>query len=70
VEALTAAIRRCHRFATVHVHHDADGSPQDQASKHLSNGPLEDCAQQFDPLLSSLAQRRGLRDYLQGLLLL
>ena len=23
VEALTAAIR-CHRFATVHVHHDAD----------------------------------------------
>jgi DDE superfamily endonuclease len=32
-------------------------------------GPLEDYAQQFDPLLSSLAQRRGLRDYLQGLLL-
>ena len=32
-------------------------------------GPLEPYAQQFDPLLSSLAQRRGLRDYLQGLLL-
>src|SRR5829696_5034969 len=32
-------------------------------------GPLEDYATQFDPLLSSLAQRRGLRDYLQGLLL-
>jgi DDE superfamily endonuclease len=32
-------------------------------------GPLEDYAQQFDPLLSSLAQRRGLREYLQGLLL-
>jgi hypothetical protein len=32
-------------------------------------GPLEDYAQRFDPLLSSLAQRRGLRDYLQGLLL-
>ena len=31
-------------------------------------GPLEDYAQHFDPLLSSLAQRRGLRDYLQGLL--
>jgi DDE superfamily endonuclease len=32
-------------------------------------GPLEDYATQFDPLFSSLAQRRGLRDYLQGLLL-
>jgi len=32
-------------------------------------GPLEDYAQQFDPLFRSLAQRRGLRDYLQGLLL-
>jgi hypothetical protein len=32
-------------------------------------GPLENYAQRFDPLLSSLAQRRGLRDYLQGLLL-
>jgi len=32
-------------------------------------GPLEDYATQFDPLLASLAQRRGLRDYLQGLLL-
>ncbi len=32
-------------------------------------GPLEDYAARFDPLLSSLAQRRGLRDYLQGLLL-
>ena len=32
-------------------------------------GPLEDYAQRFDSLFSSLAQRRGLRDYLQGLLL-
>jgi hypothetical protein len=32
-------------------------------------GPLEDYAAQFDPLLGSLAQRHGLRDYLQGLLL-
>ncbi len=32
-------------------------------------GPLEDYAGRFDPLLASLAQRRGLRDYLQGLLL-
>jgi DDE superfamily endonuclease len=32
-------------------------------------GPLEDYAQCFDVLFSSLAQRRGLRDYLQGLLL-
>jgi DDE superfamily endonuclease len=32
-------------------------------------GPLEHYAQQFDPLLASVAQRRGLRDYLQGLLL-
>jgi hypothetical protein len=32
-------------------------------------GPLEDYAQHFDPLLASLAQRRGLREYLQGLLL-
>jgi DDE superfamily endonuclease len=32
-------------------------------------GPLEDYAKQFDPLLASVAQRRGLRDYLQGLLL-
>jgi len=32
-------------------------------------GPLEDYAQRFDVLFSSLAQRRGLRDYLQGLLL-
>ena len=32
-------------------------------------GPLEDYAQQFDGLFSSLAQRRGIRDYLQGLLL-
>jgi SRSO17 transposase len=31
-------------------------------------GPLEDYANQFDPLLASVAQRRGLRDYLQGLL--
>jgi SRSO17 transposase len=32
-------------------------------------GPLEDYAQRFDMLFSSLAQRRGLREYLQGLLL-
>jgi hypothetical protein len=32
-------------------------------------GPLEDYAQQFDALWSSLAQRRSLRGYLQGLLL-
>jgi DDE superfamily endonuclease len=32
-------------------------------------GPLEPYAQRFDPLFSSLAQRRGFRDYLQGLLL-
>jgi SRSO17 transposase len=31
-------------------------------------GPLEAYAQQFDLLFSSLAQRRGFRDYLQGLL--
>jgi SRSO17 transposase len=31
-------------------------------------GPLEDYAAQFDPLLASVAQRRGFRDYLQGLL--
>ena len=32
-------------------------------------GPLEAYAQQFDILFSSLAQRRGFRDYLRGLLL-
>jgi hypothetical protein len=32
-------------------------------------GPLEDYATQFDPLFRSLAQRRGFRAYLQGLLL-
>ena len=32
-------------------------------------GPLEAYAQRFDVLFSSLAQRRGMRDYLQGLLL-
>ena len=32
-------------------------------------GPLENYAQRFDALFSSLAQRRGFRDYLQGLLL-
>jgi hypothetical protein len=32
-------------------------------------GPLEDYAAEFDGLFRSLAQRRGLRDYLQGLLL-
>jgi SRSO17 transposase len=32
-------------------------------------GPLQDYARRFDALFSSLAQRRGFRDYLQGLLL-
>src|ERR671910_3909185 len=32
-------------------------------------GPLEDYAAQFDALFTRLAQRRGLRAYLQGLLL-
>src|ERR671930_2361163 len=32
-------------------------------------GPLEDYATGFDPLFGSLAQRRGFRAYLQGLLL-
>src|SRR3954453_2795606 len=32
-------------------------------------GPLEDYARTFDPLLGTLAQRRGFREYLQGLLL-
>jgi SRSO17 transposase len=32
-------------------------------------GPLEDYATQFDPLLARLAQRRGFRAYLEGLLL-
>lgn len=32
-------------------------------------GPLEEYAQQFDDLWGTLAQRRGFREYLQGLLL-
>jgi hypothetical protein len=32
-------------------------------------GPLEDYAAKFDAMFRSLAQRRGFRDYLQGLLL-
>src|SRR3954453_23787456 len=32
-------------------------------------GPLEDYAARFDDLFGTLAQRRGLREYLQGLLL-
>ena len=32
-------------------------------------GPLEDFAAAFDPLFATLAQRRGFRAYLQGLLL-
>src|SRR6266542_3892826 len=32
-------------------------------------GPRGGCAAQFDPLFGRLAQRRGLRAYLQGLLL-
>ena len=35
----------------------------------VAPGPLEDYAAQFDPLFGSLAQRRSLRAYLQGLLL-
>src|SRR5687768_1274317 len=32
-------------------------------------GPLEDYANRFDKLFGTLAQRRGFREYLQGLLL-
>jgi SRSO17 transposase len=32
-------------------------------------GPLEDYASLFDPLFSDVAQRRGFREYVQGLLL-
>ena len=32
-------------------------------------GPLEEYAAQYDAHLGSLAQRRGFREYLQGLLL-
>jgi SRSO17 transposase len=32
-------------------------------------GPLEDYAARFDDLFGTLAQRRGLREYLTGLLL-
>jgi SRSO17 transposase len=32
-------------------------------------GPLESYAAEFDPLFGTLAQRRGFREYLQGLLL-
>lgn len=32
-------------------------------------GPLEDYAVRFDDLFGTLAQRRGFREYLQGLLL-
>jgi hypothetical protein len=32
-------------------------------------GPLEDYAARFDDLFASLAQRRGFREYLTGLLL-
>ena len=32
-------------------------------------GPLEEYAAEFDPLFGTLAQRRGFREYLQGLLL-
>jgi SRSO17 transposase len=32
-------------------------------------GPLEDYATLFDPLFSDVAQRRGFREYLQGLLI-
>ena len=32
-------------------------------------GPLEEYAAQFDALFGTLAQRRGFREYLQGLLL-
>src|SRR5437879_9111908 len=32
-------------------------------------GPLEDYAARFDPLFGDVAQRRGFREYVQGLLL-
>jgi hypothetical protein len=32
-------------------------------------GPLEEYASRFDGLFGTLAQRRGFREYLQGLLL-
>jgi SRSO17 transposase len=32
-------------------------------------GPLEDYAERFNDLFATLAQRRGFREYLQGLLL-
>lgn len=32
-------------------------------------GPLEDYAARFDDLFATLAQRKGFREYLQGLLL-
>ena len=35
----------------------------------LAPGPLEQFAAKFDSLFASFAQRRGFRDYLQGLLL-
>src|SRR5260370_36100481 len=34
----------------------------------VAPGPLEDYAARFDPLFASLAQRRGFREYLTGLL--
>src|SRR5262245_47133754 len=35
----------------------------------VAPGPLEAYAARFDPLFGTLAQRRGFREYLQGLLL-
>ena len=34
-----------------------------------ATGPLEEYAERFDDRLGTLAQRRGFREYLQGLLL-
>src|SRR5437773_12444710 len=48
------------------------GAPSPMTSRRPcppAPGPLEPYAQRFDSLFSSLAQRRGFRDYLQGLLL-
>jgi hypothetical protein len=52
-------------------HHPPPGATAaDDRSPPLSAHarPLEDYAIQFDPLLASVAQRRGFRDYLRGLL--
>jgi len=52
-------------LSAVRSHHADDQPP----SLPARAGPAEAYAQRFDILFSSLAQRRGLCDYLQGLLL-